>query len=211
MSMRRPVSLGLAVLTSFVLGACGNGSSGNQVTGPALSSSSLRTLVDVTAGLDVTSGQVGTFNWVGQSFVVPETGSFGDLRFNFYNYQKAPVAFGNLYLLTQEYLGVPGGLNSSLPGFVGRSERTSGGLYTFAAGTVITGGTKYWAYTDAQGSFAGSFDIDIFTGGDMYVTGFPTNPFRRAQASGRMVNGVLVPAPAGVFVDANFKLQARAR
>ncbi|MBA3638471.1 MAG: hypothetical protein M3541_17385 [Acidobacteriota bacterium] len=209
--MRPSVSLRFAVLTSFLLSGCANGSSVNEVTGPAVSSSSFRTLVDLTTGLEVTSGQVGTFNWVGQSFVVPETGSFGDLRFHFYDYQKAPVAFGNLYLLTQEYLGVPAGLNSSVPGLVGRSESTSGGLYTFAAGTVITGGTKYWVYTDAQGSFAGSFDTDIITGGDMYVTGFPTNPFRKAQASGRMVNGVFVPAPAGVFVDANFKLQARAR
>ncbi len=63
--------------------------------------------------------------------------------------------------------------------------------------------------TDTQGSFAGSFDTDIYTDGDLYVTGFATNPFRRAQASGRMVNGTLVAAPAGVFVDANVKLQAR--
>ncbi|MEO5894458.1 MAG: hypothetical protein ABIS06_02025 [Vicinamibacterales bacterium] len=88
------------------------------MTGPGVLSSSLRTLVDVTTGLDVTSGQVGTF--------------------------------GNLYLLTREYL-------------------------------------------------------------DMCVTGFSINPFRKAQASGRTVNGVFVPAPAGVFVDANFKLQARPR
>ena len=116
-----------------------------------------------------------------------------------------------MYLLTQEYLGVPSGLSSSMPGFVARSQSTADGIYTFNSSVVITGGTKYWVYTDAQGSFAGSFDTDIFTGGDMYVTGIPTNPFRKAQASGRMVNGVLVPAPAGVFVDANFKLQARSR
>jgi hypothetical protein len=167
--------------------------------------------MDVTTGLEVTSGQVGTFNWVGQSFVVSESGSYSDLRFNFYTFQKTPVAFGNLYLLTQEYLGVPTGLSPSTPGFVARSESTAGGVYTFASSIAINGGTRYWAYTDTQGSFAGSFDTDIFPGGDMYVTGYFENPFRKAQASGRMVNGVLVPAPPGLYVDANFKLQARPR
>ena len=209
--MRISAALALAIASSLALTACADGSKSNDVTGPAAGTPALKTLMDVTTGLDVTSGQTGTFNWAGQSFVVSESGTFADLRFNFYSFQKAPVAFGNLYLLTQEYLGVPGDLTSSMPGFVGRSESTAGGVFTFNSSVAITGGTKYWVYTDAQGSFAGSFDTDIYTGGDMYVTGFPSNPFRKAQASGRMVNGVFVPAPPGVFVDANFKLQARQR
>jgi hypothetical protein len=207
--MRRTLAAGLC---TFILAAgCANGPQQNALVGPGANAGPLRTLMDVTTGLDVTAGQVGTFNWVGQSFVIRESGSFSDLRFNLYNYQKAPVAFGNLYLLTQEYLGVPDGLGPSTPGFVARSEKTADGVYTFPSSTVIAGGTKYWVYTDAQGSFAASFDTDIYSDGDMYVTGHPTNPFRKAAASGRMVNGVFVPAPAGVFVDVNFKLQARAR
>lgn len=178
---------------------------GGPGTGP------LQTLVDVTTGLEVTSGGTGTFNWAGQSFAVPGSGSFGDVRFHWYSFQRTPAAFGSLYLLTQEYLGLPRDLGPSTRGFVARSEGLAEGAYAFAPGVTITGGTRYWVYTDTQGSFAGSFDEDIFSGGDMYVTGFHTNPFRKAQASGRMVNGVLVPAPEGVFVDANFKLQARAR
>ena len=208
--MRRGFVFSLFLLTPLVAGGCAKESDPPQLIGPGTTSGT-RTLVDVADGLDVNSGQTGTFNWAGQSFVVPENGSFGDLRFNFYNFQKAPVAFGNLYLLTQEYLGLPGTLSSLTSGFVARSESTSGGVYTFASSVVITGGTKYWVYTDAQGSFAGSFDADIYTGGDMYVTGFPSSPFRKAQASGRMVNGVFVPAPPGVFVDANFRVQARGR
>ena len=209
--MRRKFILSVCVSTCLILGACANESPENSVTGPGASPAALRTLVDVTTGLEVTSGQVGTFNWVGQSFVVPESGAYSDLRFNFYSFQKAPVAFGNLYLLTQEYLGPPAGLSSSSPGFVARSESTGDGVYTFASSVVINGGAKYWVYTDTQGSFAGSFDTDIFPGGDMYVSGIRTNPFRKAQASGRMVDGVFVPAPAGVYIDANFKLQARPR
>lgn len=209
--MRRMGIVSLSIVASAWLAGCEGGARQNDVSAPGGTAGSVRTLMDVTTGLDVTAGQVGTFNWVGQSFVVPEAGSFVDLRFNFYSFQKTPVAFGNLYLLTQEFLGVPSGLASSTPGFVARSETTAAGIYMFNPSVAISGGSKYWVYTDAQGSFAGSFDTDIFADGDMYLTGFPSNPFRKAQASGRMVNGVFIPAPVGVFVDANFKLQARSR
>lgn len=207
--MRRTIALALSVVSGSLLAACADAPTANQVTGPGAPVVSRRTLVDMTTGLDVTAGGTGTFNWAGQSFVVPESGSFTDLRFHWYSFHKEPVAFGNLYLLSQEYLGVPGNLGPSTPGFIARSEATADGAYTFGSQAVITGGTKYWVYTDAQGSFAGSFDTDIYTGGDQYVTGFHSRPFRKSQASGRMVNGAFVPAPAGVFVDANFKLQAR--
>ena len=209
--MRRNLTLALLPLLASAVVACSDDAPRNELTGPGASSATVRTLVDNTTGLDVTSGGTGTFNWAGQSFVVAEAGSFVDLRFHWYSFQRAPVAFGNLYLLTQEYLGVPGALGPSTPGFVARSESAAGGVYAFASQVAITGGVRYWVYTDAHGSFAGSFDTDIYPGGDMYVTGYPTNPFRKAQASGRMVNGVFVPAPPGVFVDANFKLQARPR
>jgi hypothetical protein len=44
----------------------------------------------------------------------------------------------------------------------------------------------------------------------MYVTGFPTLAFHLSPASGRLVNGVFVPAPAGVINDANFRLRGAA-
>lgn len=209
--MQRAFILGLSLFTCVALAACGNSDGQNRLTAPAVPTSSLHTLVDMTTGLDVTAGGTGTWNWAGQSFVVPNSGSFGDLRFHWYTFQKTPAAFGNLYLLTQEYLGVPGDLGSSTPGCVARSESIVDDIYVFGSQVVITGGTKYWVYTDKQGAFAGSFDTDIYPGGDMYVTGYHSNPFRKAPASGRMVNGAYVPPPAGVFVDANFKLQARPR
>lgn len=208
--MRRNFIVGLCLSTCLVLAACA-GAGQNSITGPGAASGNLQTLVDNTTGLDVTSGATGTWNWAGQSFVVPGTGSFGDLRFHWYTFQKEPAAFGNLYLLTQEYLGLPGDLGPSTPGFLARSETAADGAYAFSSEVVVTGGTKYWVYTDKQGSFAGSFDTDIYPGGDEYVTGYHARPFRKAQASGRMVNGVYVPPPAGVFLDANFKLQARPR
>ena len=206
--MRRTL-LGLCTISSLLLVACGSGSKENVTQPGAIPN--LQPLMDVVTGLDVTSGGTGTWNWAGQSFVVPGTGSYNDVHFNFYSFKKEPVAFGTLYLLTQEYLGLPAGLSASTPGFVGKSTSNTGGVYAFAADVAITAGTKYWVYTDTQGAFAGSFDTDIYTSGDQYVTGFHSNPFRKSQASGRMVNGVFVPAPVGVFTDANFKLEARQR
>ena len=112
-----------------------------------------------------------------------------------------------MYILTQEYTGLPRDLGPSTAGFLARSESTSDGQYVFGPAVTLTGGGRYWFYTDAQGSFAGSFDQDIYPGGDLYVTGFPTLGFRKAPASGRMVGNTYVPPPAGVFIDGNFRLQ----
>ena len=85
-----------------------------------------------------------------------------------------------------------------------------GGVYALAATAVIRRDEVLGLYRHA-GFVRWELNTDIFADGDMYVSGIASAPFRKAQASGRMVNGVFVPAPAGVFVDANFKLQARPR
>ncbi len=204
--MRR-ILMAIVGLAMIAIAACGG------ATPPASPASArpgdVKTLMDVTTGLEVTSGQVGTFNFAGQSFVVPDAGSYSSIRFHWYTFQRTPAAFGTLTLLTQEYLGLPRELGPSTPGFVARSERIADNQYVFSDNVSIIGGTKYWVYTDSQGSFAGSFDQDIYPGGDLYLTGIPSQPFRKVPASGRMVNGTFVPGPAGVFLDANFKLQAR--
>lgn len=179
-------------------------------TGPSGLPGPLVTIVEVTSAVEVTAGGTGTFNWAGQSVTLPADGGFNNLRFHWYTFKKTPTAFGNLYLLRQEYLGIPGNLGSGTPGFIARAERVVDDQYVFPAATTVSGGQKYWFYTDAQGSFAGSFDQDIYPGGDLYVTGFHSNPFRKAPASGRMVGNTYVPPPAGVFLDANFKLQGSA-
>ena len=62
-----------------------------------------------------------------------------------------------------------------------------------------------------MGAFATSFDKDVYSGGDLYLTGYPANPFRIPPASGRMVNGIFVPGPPNVFTDANFRVEAVVR
>ena len=197
-----------ASLLSLSVVACGDGGS-QSLGGPAPPGGELKTLVDMTNGLEVTAGGTGTFNFAGQSFVIPGTGTYSGARFHWYSFQRTPVAFGTLTLLTQEYLGLPGDLGPSTPGFVARSSEPRDNVYEFSENVTLTAGTKYWVYTDTQGSFAGSFDQDIYPDGDEYVTGIRSQPFRKTRASGRMVGGVFVPGPVGVFTDNNFKLQAR--
>jgi hypothetical protein len=201
-------SAAIAALALLVACADGGLPSSPSGIGPG---GTLVTVVDVSVGIDVTAGYTGTTNWAGQSFTVPPGSGYRAPRFNWYSLQKERVAFGQLHLLAEEYLGLPGDLGPSTRGFVARSERTEDGSYVFGAGVVLDGGSRYWVYTDRQGNFAGSFDTDIYAGGDMYVTGVPTLPFRKVSASGRMVGDTYVPPPPGVFIDANFRLQGLAR
>jgi hypothetical protein len=226
--MKRRSSVTPAV--ALLLLACASCSRDAVPTGssnPLSPGGSTVTLVDVTDSINVTSGAVGTDNYAGQSFVIPGTGTFSAIRFNWYTFHGTPTAFGTLFLLDREYLGLPGDLGPSTPGYVGQAdavvEGTPGpldevkGEYVFASGTTqksgvtLRAGTKYYCYTNKVGRFVTSFDTDIFSGGDAYLTGYYAVPFRKAQASGRMVNFVYVPPPAGVFIDANFRLQAVAQ
>lgn len=158
---------------------------------------------------EVTTGSTGTWNHVGQSVSVPGRGAFNRIRFNWIGSGGEATAFGTLYLLEREYLGAPADLSETTVGFIAKSEAILEGQYAFHQGVVLKAGNQYWFYTDTPGSFTTSFDTDIYSGGDMYVSGIPTLPFRQAPASGRMVDGIYVPPPPGVFVDANFRLEAR--
>jgi hypothetical protein len=161
-------------------------------------------LVDVPTGVvDNTAGSTGTWNWAGQSVLIPSGGPFNNIGFNWYTLQGKATAFGALYVLKQEYLGTPGDLGPSTPGFLAKSESVANDQYVFAPSVTLESGVQYWFYTDTQGSFAGSFYGSVYPGGDMYVTGYPTLGFHKALASG----GLTGPTPPpGTCVDANFKL-----
>jgi hypothetical protein len=145
-----------------------------------------------------TAGTVFTGNNnVGQSVTMPGSGSFNNLRFNWYGSLGAgPIAAGTLYLLTQEYLGLPGGLGPATPGFVA-SAPASGSQYVFPPGTTVIGGTEYWFYCDAMlASFLVSL-VTVFPGGSLYIgspTGVPPLPFSiRPGDANFLLQGVVVP------------------
>ncbi len=208
--MRRVHATWVLAVMGFTLSmACGGSppTSPTPPSAPNLPPAALEPFLNVTTATDTTAGYTGTFNYAGQSVTVPSDRSYTGIRFNWYDQNTQPTAFGNLYLLTQEYLDLPGNLGTSTPGYLARSESVEDGEYRFPTDVKLVRGIKYWFYSDAKGSFWGSFDTDIYPGGDMYVTGVANLPFRKAQASGRMVNGQYVPPPAGVYVDANFRVR----
>ena len=213
----------LVMTVALAIGAFACAQSPSDPSGPGGSSGTLATVVDVPISVDVTDGLTGTWNWAGQSVTIPSGANVGNVRFAWYHYNPRgeTTAFGRIYVLDREFLGVPGDLGPSMPGFLARSEPeasgTSGGLstqgseYTLPDSLVLAGNTRYWFYTDKQGAYAYSFDKDLYADGNLYVTGYFANPFRRSVASGRMVNGVFVPAPPGVTTDANFRLRGVAK
>ena len=205
--MRLLHCLAAALTASLVTAACGS----NPTASPSQSASTSVTLQTVAEApvsgpiADVTAGSTGTFNYPGQSVYVP-AGTYSHLRFQWYSMAKAAVAFGRLFVLTQEFLGQPGDI-ATAPGLVASTSTIEAGEFVFDTPLEFPGDRTYWFYADTQGSFATSFDVDTYAGGIGYVTGIASQPFRRMQASGRMVNGQFVPAPAGVSTDANFRLR----
>jgi len=182
----------------------------------------LQTMVDVPVTVTNAAGTVGTWNFAGQSIAIPTGGNIDHVRFAWYHRRQdpRPTAFGRVYILDREYLGPPSGLSTSTPGFVGRSEAVAPvssphlqaeGEYVLPEALVLQAGTRYWFYTDSRGDFLNSFDEDLYAGGTGYVSGMPDLAFRIGTASGRMANGVFVPAPPGVTTDNNFRLRANVR
>lgn len=213
--VRAPHCLAAALMAALVVAAC------SQPMSPASPSQSqtaqpapvtLQTVAEAPVSgpiADVTAGSTGTFNYPGQSVYVP-AGTYNNLRFQWYATTKEAVAFGRLFVLTQEFLGRPAELVSA-PGLVSMTATIDAGEFVFDPALEFQGDRTYWFYADVQGSFATSFDIDTYGPGVGYVTGIASQPYRRMQASGRMVNGVFVPATPGVTVDTNFRLRGAKR
>jgi hypothetical protein len=97
----------------------------------------------------VTNGGVTSLSgYWGETVTTIAGGPWDALALNFYASSGAPEAVGDVYLLSQQYLGTPSNLSSSTPGFIAEGT-ASGGFYDFANGVTVLGGTEYWVYTDA--------------------------------------------------------------
>jgi len=192
---------------------------------------SLVTIAESSTVEQVTAGQTATSNnYLGQSVSVPGGPSYNNIRFNWDGTvrvapltpgARGPLAVGALFILTQEYLGLPGNLGTSTPGFLAQTSRVEQGQYVFAPSVTLEGGTKYWFYAYWAPGSAGivspitGFSEDAYGGGDMYIApelggSFAPLPFRKALASWRVISfGPPIEyykPPAGTCVDANFRL-----
>jgi hypothetical protein len=132
--------------------------------------------------------------YAGQSVTTPSGGPWDDIEFAFLD-GTTPVALGNLFLLSNEYLGTPAALSSSTPGYIAESQGILGGKYVFAPSVTLGPSTTYYFYADAQfqpGDFTG--DGDVYGGGIFYANGFTGG-------------GVNDPFEARVYEDADFLLE----
>lgn len=150
--------------------------------------------------VNVFEAGVGTENYAGQSLTIPR-GTYSRIRFNWYDFQGNPTAFGGLYVLTSEFLGQPGHL-AGAAAMIARSTHIENDEYVLPADLVLKGPAKYWFYTEQIGRYVTSFDRDIYPGGDFYICNIASLPFRKLFAAGH--ENQLPP----VFQDANFRLRA---
>jgi hypothetical protein len=104
----------------------------------------------------------------GQSVTVAG-GPFNDIRFTWLGPPNAAPLRGRVYILSQEYLGRPGGLSESTPGFVARSVRLDDREYTFDRTVTLRAG-RYWFLNDSDTTvYISTYNQDTYDGGDFYI------------------------------------------
>jgi hypothetical protein len=103
----------------------------------------------------ITEGQDVETIYLGQSIRTQPGLSWNNLAFAWLGPNLGQVANGGLFILTQEYLGTPGGLGAATPGFVARSTGIVNGSFQFAPTVQLLPNTLYYFYTNAVTTSAG--------------------------------------------------------
>jgi hypothetical protein len=123
-------------------------------------------------------------------------GPWNDLSFNFYG-TTGTEALGDLFLLSEQYLGAPDALSSATPGYIAEST-ASGGVFPFAPSVTVAGSTEYWVYTDtAQNPIIGDG-----AGVEYYVSGGAGSSFSgvpETEINGTLT-GSVIPEPASILL-----------
>jgi hypothetical protein len=150
------------------------------------------TIVEYTAGANAAANL-----FTGQSVTTPAGGPFNNITFNFFSDTAAttPSAAGDLFILTQQYLGNPDALSSATPGFLAESTGVSGGIYQFDPSVTLQGGTQYFFYTDAlfQTAFVSP---GTYAGGILYSTTMGNSPYVATGGDATFrLSGTTVGAP----------------
>lgn len=112
-----------------------------------------------------------TNQFVGQSVTTVAGGPFNNITFNFFSDVSGgttPSAAGDLFILTQQYLGTPSGLSAATPGFLAESTGIVGGIFQFDPAVILQGATQYFVYSDALILVSGA-NLEAYTGGTAYL------------------------------------------
>ena len=140
----------------------------------------------------------------GQQVTTPGSGPWNNIAINFYySSDGTPYAVGDLYLLSQQYLGVPSALSTLTTGYLAMAT-ASGNAWTFASGVTLAADTGYYFYMSshpAQGtvSLIGTTATGYQGYGSANGTGnFATRPFEvEYTLSG---TALAIPEPASLAI-----------
>ena len=135
---------------------------------------------------------------VGESFTTPGGGPWNNIVFNFFSDVPAttPLAAGNAFLLTQEYLGDPASLSSSTAGFLAESVSVSGGQYIFDPSLLLDPNTEYWLYEDADLQTTGSGTGGSAAGQAYFAGSGSFSTLAGNELANYELDGTVVPEPA---------------
>jgi hypothetical protein len=124
------------------------------------------TIVSNTSGGNLLGGS----GYEGHSFTTPADNSYNTLSFSWLSPGgTTPLAAGNLFLLTNEYLSSPANLSASTPGFVAQSTGIVNNAYIFNPSVTINPLTQYWVYMGGVSALAGGgFGGNTLPGGQAY-------------------------------------------
>jgi len=132
-----------------------------------LATSNSSTYAELVASQTSGGAFLGVSGYVGQSFTsvasVPETNIVFNL-FSDASPAKTLAAFGDGFLLSQQFLGKASNLSSSTPGFLGEAV-ASGGTYSFGSSVTLQPLTQYFFYENAN------IPANSITGGASYSGG----------------------------------------
>jgi hypothetical protein len=139
-----------------------------------------------------------TPGFAGQSFTTPNDSTVHVMTsFTWLDASSVPMGAGQLYVFSQEYLGLPTApALTSGSGFLGVSSTYSGGSYSFVSGISLAPNTEYWGYS-ATSQQVGRTSAD-YTGGHFYSTAsIGTNFAQEAfNDAAFIVTATAVPEPS---------------
>lgn len=140
----------------------------------------------------------------GQSVTTPAGDPWINIQFNFFDFSSttgftpAAATAGSLYLLDQEYLGLPGDLGSAT-GLLAQTGAISAGVWSFDASVTLQPTTQYWFYADTEFDKTVSF-FNAYGGGSIYLanSGSSFQNFEFSDVNFRL-QGTPVPSPLPVM------------
>ena len=120
--------------------------------------------------------------YYGQSFTVEGSGAFNNVSISFFTGYGAsiPYAIGNIYLYSSALTGTVSDLGKGANFLASATAANS--MFNFGPSLTLNGGTKYYAYLDAETPSAQFSRGNTYAGGEMFEAG-PGTGYKYQQFS----------------------------